>query len=205
MNVVIADRIKLGVRLVVTGLMVYALYVSKDHSTHVALWIGLSGYQAHTLFVLIDLPALVGKVLQLHYFTPGTRRVGTKLTYISGSLSLACNVGSGWIDLKLGAAAYGAFVVGMFLYLEYVLTKIKSASAVTRAKNAAPVAPTATPASPKAATKKCPAGCTCGKHNRTRAPKIPAAAPVSPGPMGPGPAGPSAADLDELVGAAAYI
>ena len=200
MNVVIADRIKLGVRLVVTGLMVYALYVSKDHSTHVALWIGLSGYQAHTLFVLIDLPALVGKVLQLHYFTPGTRRVGTKLTYISGSLSLACNVGSGAIDLAIGAAAYGAFVVGMFLYLEYVLTKIKSASAVTHAKNNAPAAP-----APKHATKKCPAGCTCGKHNRTRTPKVPAAAPVSPGPMGAGPAGPSTAELDELVGAAAYI
>lgn len=203
MNVAIADRIKLGVRLVVTGLMVYALYVSKDHSTHVALWIGLSGYQAHTLFILIDLPALVGKVLQLHYFSAGTRKAGTRLTYISGSLSLACNVGSGVIDAKIGAAAYGAFVVGMFLYLEYVLTKIKSAPSVTRAKNTAPAAPA--PATPAPATKKCPAGCTCGKHTRTRTAKVPAAAPVSPGPMGPGPAGPSTTELDELVGAGAYI
>lgn len=135
MNVKIADRIRNAVTAVVALLMVYALFVSRDHITHVALMIGLVGYQAQTLFVLIDLPALIGKVLGLRYFSASTRKMGRKLTYASGSLSLVCNVLSGWFGGGIGPAGYGAFVVVMFLVLESVVTKIKPAAAVTRAKN----------------------------------------------------------------------
>lgn len=134
--VLIANRIRAGVTIAVSLVMVYALYVSMDHITHVAHWIGVPGWQAATAFLLVDLPALIGKVLQMKYFAASTRRVGRRLTYFSGSLSLVCNVGSGLILGSYGAAGWGAFVVIMFLVLESVITKIKPAAAVTRAKNA---------------------------------------------------------------------
>ena len=136
MNVKIADRVKTAVIVVTTLIMVYALWVSRDHITHVAFLIGLSGYQAKTLFILIDLPALIGKVLNTKYFAASTRKMGRKMTVGSGSLSLACNVVSGIFSGGLGPAAYGAFIVMMFVWLEGVVTRIKPAAAVTKAKNA---------------------------------------------------------------------
>lgn len=143
MNVRIADRVKLAVTVVVTLIMVYALFVSRDHITHVAHLIGLDGYQAETLFVLVDIPALVGKALRMKYFAASTRKVGGRLMIASGIVSLACNVASGWFSGGYGPAGYGVFVVVMFLVMENVVTKIKPAAAVTRAKNAgnAPATP----------------------------------------------------------------
>ena len=144
--------------------MVYALFVSRDRITHVAHLIGLGGYQAETLFVLIDLPALVGKVLQLRYFAGSTRRVGRRLMAASGSLSFVCNVLSGWFGGGVGPAGYGAFVVVMFLVMESVITRIKPTASVTRARNAnsdkmpAPIAVTIP------APRKCAPGCACGKR-----------------------------------------
>jgi len=137
MNVKIADRIKMLVVIVTALIMVYALYVSKDHITHVAHFIGIPGWQAATAFILIDLPALIGKLMGLKYFSATTRKAGRQMTYFSGSISLICNVASGLILGSFGAAGWGAFVVMMFLYLESRITKIKPASSVTRAKNAA--------------------------------------------------------------------
>lgn len=139
MNVKIADRIKLGVTIVVSLIMVYALFVSRDHITHVAHLIGLSGYQAETLFILVDIPAIVGKVLQTKYFAASTRRTGKRLMIASGIVSLGCNVASGWFSGGYGPAAYGVFVVAMFLIMENVVTKIKPAASVTRIKNGSPV------------------------------------------------------------------
>jgi hypothetical protein len=136
MNVKVADRVRAAVTTVAGLIMVYALFVSADHISHVAHLIGLGGYQASTLFVLIDIPALVGKVLRLRYFAATTRRTGMRLMVASGTLSLVCNVASGWFGGGTGPATYGAFVVAMFLVMENVVTKIKPAAAVTRAKNA---------------------------------------------------------------------
>lgn len=135
MNVKMADRVRLAVTIVAGAIMVYALYVSRDHITHVARLIGLTGYQAETLFVLIDIPALVGKTLRTKYFAASTRRTGLRLMIASGTLSLVCNVASGWFGGGIGPAGYGVFVVMMFLVMENVVTKIKPAAAVTRAKN----------------------------------------------------------------------
>lgn len=137
MNVVIASRIKTAVIIAVTLVMAYALYVSREHITEVATWLGVPGWQATTAFILVDLPALIGKILQTKYFAASTRKVGGRLTYFSGGLSLVCNIGAGVIHGSYGAAEWGAFVVIMFLVLESVITKIKPSSAVTRAKNAA--------------------------------------------------------------------
>lgn len=137
MNVKIADRIKLAVTSVVSLIMLLALYVSRDHITDVAYRIGLTGYQAETLFALVDIVALIGKVLQLRYFAASTRKVGRRLMIGAGIVSLTCNVASGWLSGGYGPAGYGVFVVVLFLVLENVLTKIKPAASVTRAKNAA--------------------------------------------------------------------
>lgn len=137
MNVVIADRVKLAVMLVVGAVMVYALFVSRDHITEVALFIGVAGWQAQTAFVLVDLPALIGKVMQIKaIFSGNTGRHGREMTYVSGSVSLACNATAGLIHGSWGAAGWGIFVVMMFLYLESKMTKIKPAASVTRKKNA---------------------------------------------------------------------
>lgn len=137
MNVKIADRIKLAVTVVVALIMLLALYVSRDHITDVAYRIGLTGYQAETLFVLVDVVALIGKVLQLKYFAASTRKIGRRLMIAAGVISLTCNVASGWLSGGYGPAGYGVFVVLLFLALENVLTKIKPAAAVTARKNAA--------------------------------------------------------------------
>ena len=187
MNVKIADRVRLAVTLVATLIMVYALFVSRDHITHVAHLIGLGGYQAETLFVLIDLPALVGKAMMLPYFAKRTRDAGRLLMVLSGSLSVVCNVTSGWFGGGIGPAGYGAFVVFMFLLLEWAVVRIKPAAAVTRARNAGGVetqAPTLT--SRQIAARK-------GVETRRRK----ATAPVSPG-MAPVPA-PRAETLDAMM------
>jgi hypothetical protein len=150
MNVKIADRVKLAVIIVTSLIMVYALWVSRDHITHVAHLIGLDGYPAGTLFIFIDLPALIGKVLNTKYFAASTRKMGRRMMVCSGSLSLACNVVSGIFAGGLGPAGYGAFIVVMFLALESVVTRIKPAAAVTRAKRGSVKT---TPASPALTTR----------------------------------------------------
>lgn len=174
MNVKIADRIKTAVIVVTALIMAYALFVSRDHITHVAHLIGLTGYQASTLFVFIDLPALIGKVLQLRYFAASTRKMGFKLMLLSGSLSLACNVVSGIFAGGYGPAGYGAFIVLMFVGLEHVIVRIKPAAAVTRAKNAVSVE---TPKSPN--PKRSAAARKSAATRRRNA--AAAVAPVSPG------------------------
>jgi hypothetical protein len=174
MNVVIADRVKLAVVLAVGAIMVYALYVSKEHITEVALFIGVTGWQAWTAFVLVDLPALIGKVLQIRSIFSGyTGKHGRQMTYLSGSLSLACNASSGLIHHSWGAAGWGIFVVIMFLYLESKLTKIRPAASVTRKRNATTenaAQPSTKPTARQLAARK-------GAETRRRN----AARPVSPG------------------------
>lgn len=130
------NRLRGTVLAVVTGVMVYALFVSITHITHVATWLGIPGWQAKTAWILVDVVALVGKVLQMtKYFGQSTNRVGTRLMFFSGSISLACNIFSGVLEGSAGAAGWGAFVVMMFLVLEGVITKVRPSATVTRAKN----------------------------------------------------------------------
>lgn len=175
MNVTIANRVKLGVTLVCTAILGFVLWVSRDHITATAHMIGLHGYQASTLFILIDIVALVGKVLTMSYFAKSTRTMGFRLMVVAGTLSLACNVFAG---NNIGERIYGVFIVGLFVGLEQVVTRIKPAASVKAAKTRA--ANAAAAVAPVAKTRKaCPAGCTCGKHNRRRAGEV--VNPVSPG------------------------
>ena len=171
MNVKIADRIKTAVIVVTALIMAYALFVSRDHITYVAHLIHLTGYQASTLFVFIDLPALIGKVLQLKYFAVSTHKIGRKLMVATGTLSLVCNVVAGFFGGGYGPAGYGAFIVVMFVVLESVIVKIRPAAAVTRAKNATAVK------TPKSPNPKRSAAARKGAETKRRN----ALAPVSPG------------------------
>lgn len=172
MNTKTADRIKYLVIGVIALVMLYALYVSKEHVTEVAQWLGIPGWQAKTAFILVDVPALLGKLMGLPCFKPATRKAGREMTYVSGSISLACNIGAGLIIHSWGAAGWGAFVVGMFLYLENKATKIGPAAGVTRKKNAAPASKPRTAAQIAGAKR-------AGATRKARA-----AMPTSPG-MGP--------------------
>ena len=175
MNVKIADRVRATVTIVATLIMIYALFVSRDHITHVARLIGLGGYQAETLFVLIDLPALVGKAMMLPYFAKRpTRSTGRILMLLSGTLSVVCNVTSGWFGGGIGPACYGAFIVFMFLLLEWAVVRIKPASSVTRARNAT------SNQTPKSPNPKRSAAARKGAATRRRNAAA-AVAPVSPG------------------------
>lgn len=185
MNVKIADRIKTAVIVVTALIMGYALFVSRDHITYVAHLIHLTGYQAATLFVFIDLPAMIGKVLQLKYFAVSTHKIGRKLMIATGTLSLVCNIVAGFFGGGYGPAGYGAFIVVMFVVLESVIVKIKPAIAVTRKKNAE-AAKTPKPTARQIAARKAAA---TRKRN--------AAAPVSPG--APAVPAPSASYMDALV------
>ena len=175
MNATIASRVKTAVTVILTAILVFVLFVSRDHITQTAYTIGLRGYQANTLFVLIDIVALIGKVLMLKYFARSTRKLGMWMLCTSGSLSLACNVFAGH---NLGERIYGAFIVILFVALEQVVTKIKPAASVkaaaTKAANAVVIAQ-ATPAAATIATvrisgtgRKCQAGCTCKRHGANR-------------------------------------
>jgi hypothetical protein len=171
-NVKIADRIKTAVIVVTALIMGYALFVSRDHITYVAHLIHLTGYQAETLFVFIDLPAMIGKVLQLKYFAVSTHKIGRKLMVATGTLSLVCNIVAGLFGGGYGPAGYGAFIVVMFVVLENVIVKIKPAAAVTRRKNADAAVKT-----PKSPNPKRSAAARKGAETRRRN----AVAPVSPG------------------------
>ena len=171
----IASRVRFVIMSAVTAVMVYALFVSASHIIHVAQTIGVPGWQAQTSWVLVDLPALIGKALGIklprygYIFTASTRKMGNRLTVFSGLLSLACNVTSGLILNSWGAAGWGAFVVMMFLVLETVVTKIKVATGTTR-KTDTDNGSTITPAPVKAANRggrSCTTGCTCKRHNRS--------------------------------------
>lgn len=137
MNVTIANRVRVAVTIVASLILVYALAVSATHIAHVGhALLRLPSFEANTLFILIDVAAVVGKILRLGFFAPTTRRTGARLFFTAGALSLTCNAASGWLSGGYGPAAYGVFVVLMALYMEHVVAKIKPAAAVTKAKNA---------------------------------------------------------------------
>lgn len=153
MNVKAADRVRALVTVIASGILLYALYVSATHIAHVGHFVGLRAFEANTLFILIDIPIIVGKLMVLRYFAPTTRRSGRRLMVAGLLASLACNVGSGLIGGGYGAAGYGAFVVVMAFAMENAIGKIKPAGSVTRAKTESKVE---TPAPRRAPRKSSP-------------------------------------------------
>jgi hypothetical protein len=136
MTVKVANRVRAAVTVVATLIMVYALFVSRDHITHVAFLIGLGGYQASTLFVLVDLPALVGKARQLRYFAASTRRTWHAVDVDERHAQLRVQRGERLVRRRVRSGRVRSVVVIVFLVMENAVTKIKPAAAVTKARNA---------------------------------------------------------------------
>ncbi len=132
---------------VVSGAMIalYGLVISREHITEIGYWLGLRPLEAETLFVFVDFIAIYGKVLTNKRFTAKTRRIGYKFLIFGGTVSLACNVGSGILHRLVGAALYGAFIVAIVAMLEYAIANTKA-----KAINFTPRQPRA--AKPKAKT-----------------------------------------------------
>lgn len=165
-------RAKTIARIIGVGLLAYGLYLSAGHITEIGLWLRLSDFEARTLFVLVDVVCLFGKLLTApRYFVAKTRRIGYRLMALGGMLSLACNVLAGVLHGGVGRAGYGAFVVTMIVVIEYAAANIKGKTIATE-----PRTPRA-PAPVKAGGRKCQLGCTCGKH-ASRYPVSPGVGPV---------------------------
>lgn len=182
-NVRIAIAIRMIASAIVFSVLLFVIYVSRDHITEVGYkYLNLTeDYQAQTLFVLIDILAMVGKALNSKYFDRATQIAGAILMYIAGAISLLCNILAG--D-TLGQQIYGVGIVAVFVGLEAVIVRIKFAAwvkaAITRARRSAAAVvadvaliaqPAAQPASVPASagirpSRKHAVGCTCGVHNR---------------------------------------
>lgn len=185
-NVKVAIAIRMVASAIVFSVLLFVIYVSRDHITEVGYrYLNLTeDYQAQTLFVLIDILAMVGKALNSKYFDRSTQIAGATLMYLAGSISLTCNILAG--D-TLGQQIYGVGIVAVFVGLEAVIVRIKFAAwvkaAITRARRAATPVTTETPVSVPATivpasvpasagirpSRKHAVGCTCGVHNRRKA------------------------------------
>lgn len=174
-------------RTLVTVFMLGSLYLSFTHIAHLFETLGLTTNERWLAPAFIDTYMVLGKLLSLKCWTPKTRRIGHRVVIIGALLSLAANVLAGG---SYGGRALGVLVVAGFLTGEWLLT-VMVATTVRPAKPAAAPAPAPAPAAKKAPAKRCPAGCTCGKH-RVRQAKAEVAAlqaaydlpdaPVSPAP-----------------------
>lgn len=126
---------------IVSGLLIalYGLWISRGHITHIGYALKLTPFEAETLFVLVDFLAIYGKVLTHKRLQAKTRRIGYRMMLAGGTLSLTCNVASGVMSGGIGAALYGAFVVGIVAWLEYAIanTKAKATQTAARAPRAA--------------------------------------------------------------------
>jgi hypothetical protein len=118
-------RAKAIARVIGVGLLAYGLWLSRGHITEIGYAIGLPSFEAETLFVLVDVVALFGKLLTSRLFVAKTRRIGYKLMALGGLLSLAANVSAGFLHGSLGRALYGAGIVVMIVLIEYATVNIK--------------------------------------------------------------------------------
>lgn len=134
-KVTVANRIRAIGTIVTLGVLTYALWVSRGHIEHVGYVLGLSDFEARTLFVIIDIPVIIGKLFAGPWFAPTTRREARRLMVTFVLASLALNVTSGFLGGGIGAAAYGALIVFIALWMERLLTKVRPAASVTRAKS----------------------------------------------------------------------
>lgn len=153
-------------------MLAYGLWISRSHITHVGYMIGLSGFEAETLFILVDFIALFGKSLTSRHLQAKTRRNGRQMMIGGLLLSLACNVVSGAMSGGWGPAGYGVFVVAMVVWLEKVTGEIKAKQqSVKRERTPKP------PAAVVPGSRKCQPGCACRKH-ASRYPVSPGVGPV---------------------------
>lgn len=122
------------------AMFAYGLWISRSHITHIGHALELTQFEAETLFVLVDFLALYGKLLTNHRLTAKTRRYGFKLMLAGLAMSTVCNVASGLLTGRVGAAGYGAFVVVIIVAIEYgvSITKAKTVNTEPRSRKVEP-------------------------------------------------------------------
>jgi hypothetical protein len=181
-------------RVIVNGFALGAIALSFNHIVDFGGQLGM-GWQSWLAPFFVDGLALLGRLGTSKKFAAKTRRAGHRLMLGAGTLSLAANIAAGH---TLGTRVFGAMVVVGFVVAEWYAAQL--APVTPRGPRTRPTTPavTETPA-PAAApkTRRCSAGCACGKHNRRPTAKLEtaaqiqaryeaASAPVSPAPAGAG-------------------
>jgi hypothetical protein len=103
-----------------------ALAVSFTHIIEASHKLQLAGWQAYTTPFAIDGIAVIGMVMRSEAFSRSTRRLGFRVQITAGLLSLACNVFAG--D-TIGERVYGAMIVGLFVFSEWLSDRMESREA----------------------------------------------------------------------------
>jgi hypothetical protein len=156
-------------RTLVTAFLLGSLGLSFTHIAHLFEQLGLITAERWLAPAFIDTYMILGKLLTLRCWTPKTRKIGHRVVITGAILSLVANVAAGG---STGGRILGALVVVGFLTGEWLLTVMVPAKPATKKTPTAPKpTPAPAPVAKKATAKRCPAGCTCGKHRRTAKPE----------------------------------
>lgn len=161
-----------AVKTVVLAFMAGAATISFGHIVETSHVLGLT-WEAYTVPFFVDGLAVLGLIGRTSAFDRSTNRAGWVLILTAGSASLAANIFAGH---NLGQQLYGGLVVVGFGLAEWYATKLKAAPAPVPMVDEATRAKRSEAARKAAATRKANA-----RKRKPRAPKAPAAIPVSPG------------------------
>lgn len=112
-----------AVAAIVKGYFLGALAVSACHIVEASHKLQLAGWQSYTTPAAIDGIAVLGLIMRSASFASPTRRLGFRVQMIAGLLSLICNVYAG---STVGERVYGALIVAMFLFSEWLSGRLES-------------------------------------------------------------------------------
>jgi hypothetical protein len=122
--------IKAVVRLYFLG----ALAVSFSHIIEASHKLQLLGWQAFTAPFAVDGIAVIGMVMRTDRWSTNTRKIGFRVQVTAGSISLICNVFAG--D-TLGERIYGAVIVALFIFSEWLSDRMVTRDEELRAAEVA--------------------------------------------------------------------
>lgn len=125
------------VKAIVRSYFVAALIGSFTHVVHAAHKVGLHGWEMWSTPFMIDGIAIIGLIMRGDQFSDDTRRWGLITQYGAGTMSLIANV---YAAENAGGMIYGVGIVALFLFSEFLSTKITSAADIAAAEAAADAA-----------------------------------------------------------------
>jgi hypothetical protein len=102
--------------------MITALVVSFAHIVMTFTALG-AGWDRWVAPVMIDTVAIIGKIYTGKIYTAATRRAGRLAFYAAGAVSLAANVGAGFLTDHYGSMIVGVFTVSAALWGEGMISK----------------------------------------------------------------------------------
>lgn len=114
-----------------------AIAASFSHILTTAGNMGLTGWEQWSTPFMIDGIAIMGLAMRSAGFSTATQRIGFRTQMIAGALSLIANIAAATTP---GGYVYGVGVVTLFVYAEWLSTKIESAEAEQERQAAAEIA-----------------------------------------------------------------